>query len=41
MKPFLHDKIFEPNSFIRIGFNFIGEMPLIVVDNIFMLISAV
>jgi hypothetical protein len=35
MKPFLHDKLFELNQSIAIGFNFIGEMPLIVVDNIF------
>jgi hypothetical protein len=35
MQPFLHDKLFEPNQSISIGFNFIGEMPLIVVDNIF------
>ena len=35
MKPFLHNKLFEPNQSLSIGFNFIGEMPLIVVDNIF------
>jgi len=35
MQPFLHDKVFEPNLSISVGFNFIGEMPLIVVDDIF------
>jgi hypothetical protein len=35
MQPFLHDKLFEPNQSISIGIDFVGEMPLIVVDNIF------
>jgi hypothetical protein len=35
MKLFLHDKIFEPSFYISIGLDFIGNMPLIVVDNIF------
>jgi len=35
MQPFLHDKLFEPNQSISIGLDFIGTMPLIVVDNIF------
>ena len=35
MNPFLHDKLFEVNSSLKIGINYIDKMPLIVIDNIF------